>query len=49
MIRNKDNLENHPIYDIDTDMGSAMWLLLLFLSLYLLVSLAFQSIAPVDP
>ena len=25
MIRNKDNLENHPIYDIDTDMGSAMF------------------------
>lgn len=25
MVRNKDNLENHPIYPIDTDMGSTMF------------------------
>ena len=25
MISNKDNVENHPIYVVDTDMGSAMF------------------------
>ena len=24
MVSNKDNLENHPIYSIDTDLGSSM-------------------------
>ena len=25
MLSNKDNLENHPIYVVDTDMGSTMF------------------------